>query len=356
MTVQPLDLAIPRFKSNEDRFNTLLNGGDTESFRNSSGVDVPSVRKALKAMSDAGNVLLAAISSDASGILSGATTQAGNASTAAAAAQAFRDAAQTYRDQAQAAAASVDASNKLDKNANLSDLTDAAAALTHLGVSAFIKTLLDDADAASALTTLGFSTFGKSLVNKADAAAFQTAMGISAFVKTLLDDADAGAAQTTLGISAFVKTLLDDGDAATFLSTLGLTVVTQAEAEAGTASNNRLWTALRVKQAIAANATGAGVGISQTWQNVLSSRAGNTAYQNTTGKPIQLAVSISDSTHSASSVVASTDGSTWATISPNANAGVSPTTIRHYPVIPAGHYYKVQIDSGVTIGGWAELR
>ncbi|MBB3905578.1 hypothetical protein [Methylobacterium brachythecii] len=48
-----------------------------------------------------------------------------------------------------------------------------------------------------------------------------TNLGVSTFVKTLLDDADASTALPTLGISDFIKTLLDDANQATALQTLG---------------------------------------------------------------------------------------------------------------------------------------
>lgn len=49
----------------------------------------------------------------------------------------------------------------------------------------------------------------------------QTNLGVSAFIRGLLDDANASEAQATLGISSFIRLLLDDTDAATARQTLG---------------------------------------------------------------------------------------------------------------------------------------
>ena len=68
--------------------------------------------------------------------------------------------------------------------------------------------------------------------------------------------AAAGTSANLGPVSAFIDTLLDDADAATARGTLGaqadLDVPSQSEAEAGTATDERVWTAQRIRQAIEA--------------------------------------------------------------------------------------------------------
>lgn len=104
-----------------------------------------------------------------------------------------------------------------------------------------------------------------------------------------------------------------------------------------------------------------GFGVSQTWQNVIGSRALSTSYQNTTGKPIMVNVrcyDASNNNHTFASEV-STDDATWVDlgmmiISNNVTGAYAYASF----VVPNNHYYRVRNISASTptISVWAELR
>lgn len=92
--------------------------------------------------------------------------------------------------------------------------------------------------------------------------------------------------------------------------------------------------------------SGGGLGVDQTWQT--PTRVFNTTYQNTTGKPIMIAVGAGD--RSPTTIQVSTDGSTWAdTAVAGGYSYVGDTTV----VIPNGLYYRC---NGGTKIRWTELR
>jgi hypothetical protein len=89
-----------------------------------------------------------------------------------------------------------------------------------------------------------------------------------------------------------------------------------------------------------------GIGVGQTWQNVLSSRARNTNYTNSTGKPIMVNVWIDDTGGEANFIC---DSVTVAFFNGVDNAGMTLSVI-----VPNGSVY--QVTTSQTIDGWAELR
>lgn len=92
-----------------------------------------------------------------------------------------------------------------------------------------------------------------------------------------------------------------------------------------------------------------GLGESQVWMDMFSSRIVGTSYQNLTGKPIDVSVSGIGNTEFKFLQV-STDNSSWVTVGRlHPSTGVTTSAI-----VPNNHYYRVE--SGATVFVWAELR
>jgi hypothetical protein len=93
------------------------------------------------------------------------------------------------------------------------------------------------------------------------------------------------------------------------------------------------------------------IGYSQTWQNVVSSRAFSTTYYNTTGRPILVNVSAGVANGGVTLVI---NGITVASIT--TVAGYSNTELMSGIVPPGGSYSVVPSGPSPTFGAWAELR
>ena len=91
---------------------------------------------------------------------------------------------------------------------------------------------------------------------------------------------------------------------------------------------------------------------SQTWQNMTGSRSLGTTYTNTTGKPIQIVVSL---THANSGI-----GHQIYVGSENWNAGQNNSTggitTSSWAIVPNNTTYSVAAQTGESIGKWVELR
>ena len=125
------------------------------------------------------------------------------------------------------------------------------------------------------------------------------------------------------------------------------TVASTAQAQTGT-SNTTLMTPLRTEEWGDTNVLGMG----QTWQDVKSSRFAATTYTNTTGRPIQVGISIRTATTGGSSYSFLING---ITVASDSTAGhISDHTYCH--VIPANGTYRIEASANIMILIWTELR
>ena len=105
------------------------------------------------------------------------------------------------------------------------------------------------------------------------------------------------------------------------------------------------------QQSVKAYVDNSGIGVGQSWQNVTSSRNLGTSYQNTTGKPIMVA--IIDAYSSNNNIEVSSNGSSWVVVGQLGSSGVNRTCSEF--IVPNGHYYRVNGGSGAA-DYWSELR
>jgi hypothetical protein len=95
-------------------------------------------------------------------------------------------------------------------------------------------------------------------------------------------------------------------------------------------------------------ASASGIGVGQSWQNLTNSRAKDTPYQNTTGKPIMVVVL--PASYNIVTLLVSSDNINWVNIGIGSAFGSSDNSIG--AIVPVQHWYKT---SG-NHRNWAELR
>lgn len=96
------------------------------------------------------------------------------------------------------------------------------------------------------------------------------------------------------------------------------------------------------------------IGVSQTWTNVTGSRSNAVTYTNTTGRPIMVVASSSDTTGADTSITLQVNGTI---IFQQVSGADSATSIlAAVAIIPDGATYEINIGASETINRWWELR
>tara|TARA_R110002020_G_scaffold328569_2_gene544516 strand:- start:98 stop:763 length:666 start_codon:yes stop_codon:yes gene_type:complete len=97
------------------------------------------------------------------------------------------------------------------------------------------------------------------------------------------------------------------------------------------------------------------IGVGQTWQDVKTSRSINTWFQNTTGRPIQVVISITSDGSNTGSVQVATDSSSSSTYITLSQIGTAVSESGTTFTIPNNYYYRYA-STGTTLRTWCELR
>ena len=95
-------------------------------------------------------------------------------------------------------------------------------------------------------------------------------------------------------------------------------------------------------------------GVGQTWQNVTSSRSLGTTYTNSTGRSIEVSISLPDTVSQNPTVTINVGGVDI--LINNYDLGDGVGSFSHSFVVPVGATYRISVDIPVQITLWAELR
>lgn len=214
------------------------------------------------------------------------------------------------------------------------------------------------ANAASAFGSANTATAAAAAASlDADDAAASAAAAASVLAGALqadqnLSDVDsAAAARTNLGVPPLTRAItagtgLTGGGDLSSDRTISASIASQAQAEAGTAA-----TVLMTPQRTRDHTIVTSIGWGQTWQT--PTRAVSTSYQNTTGRPIMVAIS-GRSTGTSRAFQVSADNSTFLTVGTTTDSTSGGTGGACF-IVPPNWYYRTA-GGGIDFLEWHELR
>lgn len=152
------------------------------------------------------------------------------------------------------------------------------------------------------------------------------------------------------GLSPYARTLIAALNSTSARNILDLPTRTAAQiTNTGDANHENIgvFAGDELRSAILSLIGGLAIGEGQSWQDVTGSRSAGASYQNTTGKPIQVAIRLN--VGPAGAVQVSSDNSNWVTIGVSNTDAFANVSF----IVPNNHYYRL---TGVTAGTWSELR
>lgn len=164
----------------------------------------------------------------------------------------------------------------------------------------------------------------------------------------------AGAAVSNVGAGGITATQLASGSVTTAKFDASAKTPYAGAADTAATSTTRSNGDNSTNVATTAYVQNMGLGWSQTWQDVTSLRGNNTNYTNSTGKPIQVLVTLPDTGGATAYVEVVVDSVQIINVAYDIGGGAA-SALPSF-IVPPNSTYRVNAYNGGSIARWAELR